>query len=97
MTVDITITLTDEEAKAAAADIVDLQAYLQKFMTNKCRKSINRIIEAQTDKQPKKMSEIDRGEFIKTATIETRADREIRKLAETRAKLADKSNPETGE
>jgi hypothetical protein len=77
-----TITLTPEEEKALLTDMISIQDWVDNAIHNKARQCIDSIIEQVSDKQPKKISADERAAIVRTAQVESAADRQARIEAE---------------
>lgn len=72
---DYIIKGTDEKDKAILANIgIPIQDWLQHAYEDKARVCIDRIIEATTDRNPKKMLDADKHALIKAMEFEPQSD-----------------------
>ena len=62
--------LSNAEVKALLWDILDLNLWVQNALKNKARQCIDKIVEENSDKQPKKLTVADKEQIILTADIE---------------------------
>ncbi len=84
---EYTITVTDEEDKVLKTELPDPQGWAQHALKNKARKITDRIIEANTDRQPKKVPVEEKASLIRDMTLETRVARDARELAEAQKRF----------
>lgn len=70
------VTLSPEEEKALLTDMVSIQAWLDNAIHNKARQCIDKIVEDCSDKQPKRISRIEKWEIVKKANVKTAAERQ---------------------
>jgi len=72
------VTLSDEEEKALLTNMVSIQEWLDNAIQHKAAVIIDRIIEKNTDKQPRKMEKQNKLDLIKSMTLETAVERNTR-------------------
>lgn len=70
-----TITISDEEEKALLTDMISIQTWIDNAIHNKARQCIDKIIEDYSDKQPKKISMVERNQIVRKAKVKTAAER----------------------
>lgn len=68
--------LSNAEVKALLWDILDLNLWVQNALKNKARQCIDKIVEENSDKQPKKLTVADKEQIILTADIESALKRQ---------------------
>lgn len=68
------VEVSDEQAKAVSIEIIDFQEWLQNVAIVKANQCMDKIIFAQSDKQPNKISEKEREQIVKDAVIKTAAE-----------------------
>lgn len=74
-----TVTVSDEELKALEWDIYDVQDWIQNAISEKARRTMDLLIEQNTDKNPKKVAKAEKESIIQGLTLETAKERTDRK------------------
>lgn len=81
-----TISISDEELKALEWDIYDVQKWIQNAISEKARRTMDTIVEQNTDLNYKKISKLEKENIIRELNLETgkeRTDRLERELKPT--------------
>jgi len=68
-------TLTDEEEKALLTDMVDIAEWVENLLRNKARQVMDRIIEEQTEYNPKRLTPERKREIIASLKLKTAVER----------------------
>lgn len=79
------ITVSDEELKALEWDIYDVQKHIQNAISEKARRTMETLIELNTNLNPRKLAKVEKEIHIRGMVLETakeRTDRAERELAE---------------
>ena len=80
--------LTDEEEKALLTDMVDIAEWVENLLRNKARQVMDRIIEEQTEYNPRRLTPERKREIIAKLKLKTAVERnkeleeELRKTLE---------------
>ena len=74
---NITVTISDEEYKAMAHVVPSVEEWIQNALTAKARACVYRIVEENTEYQPKKIEETQRLSIVKNLTLSTRVERDV--------------------
>lgn len=74
---NITITISDEEYKAMSHVVPSVEEWIQNALTAKARACVYRIVEENTEYQPKKIEETQRLSIVKNLTLSTRVERDV--------------------
>jgi hypothetical protein len=73
---NIIVTISDEEYKAMAHVVPSVEEWIQNALTAKARACVYRIVEENTEYQPKKIEETQRLSIVKNLTLSTRIERD---------------------
>lgn len=73
-----TVTINDAEEKALLTDMLSIQDWLDNAIHNKARRTIDSIIQKETDRQPKKLSVAEKHNLIREMELETGAEQNAR-------------------
>lgn len=76
------IKINDAEEKALLTNMVSIQEWLDNAIHEKARRVMDRIIEKETDRQPKKIFFDKKCEIIRDIQLETAIERNAKFLAE---------------
>ena len=68
-------TLTDEEEKALLTDMVDIAEWVENLLRNKARQVMDRIIEEQTEYNPRRLTPERKREIIAKLKLKTAVER----------------------
>jgi len=68
-------TLTDEEEKALSTDMVDIAEWVENLLRNKARQVMDRIIEEQTEYNPRRLTPERKREIIAKLKLKTAVER----------------------
>jgi len=68
-------TLTDEEEKALLTDMVDIAEWVENLLRNKARQVMDRIIEEQTEYNPRRLTPERKREIIGKLELKTAVER----------------------
>jgi len=79
------ITLTDEEEKALLTDMVDIAEWVENLLRNKVRQVMDRIIEEQTEYNPRRLTPERKREIVAKLELKTALERN-RELEEEMAR-----------
>jgi len=72
------IILSEEEEKALLTDMISIQDWLDNAIKNKTSQCIDKIVGEVSDKQPSKISMVEKLEIIKNTTLETAMEKMAR-------------------
>lgn len=72
---EIKIQLSDEEVKALEWDIVDIEEWASNAIHNKARQCIDKVIEEYSDKQLKKIGQVERDQIVRGAGVKSATER----------------------
>ena len=78
-------TLTDEEEKALLTDMVDIYKWVKNLVENKVRQVMDRIIEEQTEYNPRRLDPDRKREIISGLKLKTAVERNAEMEAELSA------------
>lgn len=81
---EITVQISDERAKAIEAHIKGIQEWLQHAIDDKGRRCEERILKHLTDKQPEKLTKVDRVKLLKSFKVEPYSEERQKKPIEER-------------
>ena len=70
-----TVTVSDEELKALEWDIYDVQKHIQNAISEKARRTMDTLVQLNTNLNPKKISKIEKELIIKDLDLETAKER----------------------
>lgn len=70
------VILTEEEEKALLTDIASVQDWLNNAIHNKARQCIDKVVEQYSDKQPKKLTEVEKYKIVRETNVKSAADRQ---------------------
>jgi len=70
-----TVTVSDEELKSLEWDIYDVQKHIQNAISEKARRTMDRLIEQYTHKNPKKLPKTDKENIISGLHLESAKQR----------------------
>lgn len=73
------INYTEEQMKAVSYHIINPLEWIQHAWDNKARQCIDRIVEKVSDKQAKKISDVEKNQIIKDTVLDTATERESTK------------------
>lgn len=74
---NITVTISEEEYKAMSHVVPSVEEWIQNALTAKARACVYRIVEENTEYQPKKIEETQRLNIVKNLTLSTRIERDV--------------------
>jgi len=77
-----TVELSEEEEKALLTDMIDIQTQIDNYIHNKARQCIDRIVEATSNKQAKKLPIAQKLAIVRKAKVKTAAEIEADLLKE---------------
>jgi len=81
-------TLTDEEEKALLTDMVDIAEWVENLLRNKARQVMDRIIEEQTEYNPRRLDPDRKKQIIAGLKLKTALERN-KELEEELRRLGD--------
>lgn len=76
--ITLTINTDTDEVKAVEVIVIDAQEWLQAAWDGKVNKCMNRVILAESDKNPNKLTKQQKKDEIKTLTFQSRKEKENR-------------------
>ena len=80
-------TLTDEEEKALLTDMVDIAEWVENLLRNKVRQVIDRIIEEQTEYNPRRLAPEKKRQVIAKLKLKTAVERDMELEEELRKEM----------
>jgi len=86
-------TLTDEEEKVLLTDMVDIAEWVENLLRNKARQVIDRIIEEQTEYNPRRLTPERKRQIIAKLKLKTAVERNAELEEELRREM-EAINPE---
>jgi len=82
-----TVTVSDWELEALKWDIYNVQDWIQNAISEKARRTIETLIEQNTDRNPRKVSKLDKERMIRNLDLESAKERTDRMEREFREEL----------
>lgn len=79
---DYTVKISDEEEKALLTDMISIQDWLNNTIHQKARMCMEDVVCNYSDKNPKKISSVERDQIIRDAQVETAMEKNVREEAE---------------
>ena len=80
-------TLTDEEEKVLLTDMVDIAEWVENLLRNKARQVMDRIIEEQTEYNPRRLTPERKREIIAKLKLKTAVERNAELEEELRREI----------
>jgi len=68
---DFTIKISAEEEKALLTDMVSIQTWIENAIHNKARQCIDNVVKEYSDKQPEKISVVEKSSIVSTVNPKT--------------------------
>jgi len=84
-------TLTDEEEKALLTDMVDIAEWVENLLRNKVRQVMDRIIEEQTEYNPRRLDLERKRQIVAGLELKTAVERMAEEEARLREEMEERS------
>lgn len=82
-----TVVVSDEDLKALEWDIYNVQEWIQNAISEKARRTVDILVEQNTDKNPRKIPRAEKEKIIRRLVLETAKEKTDRMEKEMREDL----------